>query len=211
MRNILNISFFNPSKARREAAGFGEKIPNARSAKIMRDERGVAATEFALALPFIMALMLGGFELTRYVIVHQKLEKVAFTISDVVSQSDIVTNAQLGQTVLAASTIMEPDEFSPNGVVFISSVYKQGTSAPTVRWQYKGGGTLAKTSKVGTVGGTATLPAGLTLNDKDNIIISEVYYKYSPLLVGGLFTHDIELYKTTIFKPRLGSLTTPPV
>jgi len=211
MRIFFNIAWFQPSKARREAAGFGVKNPFARSANIVRCDKGVAATEFALALPFILGLMLGAFELSRYVIVHQKLEKVAYTISDVVSQSDTVTLAQLGQTVLAAATIMQPDEFQPNGVVFISSVYKSGTNAPTVRWQYRGGGALSRTSRIGVLNGVATLPNGLTLNDKDNIIISEVYYNYGPLLTGGLFLNEFDIYKTTIFKPRLGALTTPPV
>lgn len=178
---------------------------------LLRCQYGVAATEFAIALPFVLALMLGAFELSRYVIIHQKLEKVAYTVSDVVSQSDAITIAELNQAVRAAATIMEPTGFSPNGIVFISSVYKNGVSAaPTVRWQYSGGGTLVRTSRVGTLNGTATLPNGLTLNDKDNVIVSEVYYRYTPLLTGGLFVSPFDIYKVAIFKPRLGALTTPP-
>ncbi len=173
--------------------------------------RGIAATEFAVALPFLLLLMLGGMELSRYVIMHQKLEKVAYTVADVVSQSDSVTVAQLDQAVLAAATIMEPYDFSPSGVVFISSVYKSGANAPTVRWQYSGGGVLSRTSQIGVVGANAVLPNGLTLNDKDNVIIAEVFFSYEPFLAGGIFADDVDLYKVTIFKPRLGALTTPPV
>lgn len=179
--------------------------------RLYRCQSGVAATEFAIALPFIMGLMLGGFELSRYVILHQKLEKVAYTISDVVSQSDSITTAQLNQAVLAATTIMQPTVFAPDGIVFISSVYKNGTAAPTVRWQYSGGGTLSRSSQIGVTGGTATLPNGLALNDKDNVIISEIYYRYSPFLGGGIFVSPFDIYKIAIFKPRLGALTTPPV
>lgn len=173
-------------------------------------QRGVAATEFAIALPFLMVTMMGAIEVSRYVIIHQKLEKVAYTISDVVSQSDTVTSAQLSQAVQAAATIMQPYEFSPNGVVFISSVYKNGADAPTVRWQYSGGGTLTRTSEIGVVGAVASMPNGLTLNASDNVIISEVFFRYEPFLTGGIFANDQELYKVTIFKPRLGALTTPP-
>ena len=119
--------------------------------------------------------------------------------------------AQLEQAVTAAATIMEPYEFSPMGIVYISSVYKQGVNAPTVRWQYSGGGTLTRTSQIGSVGNNATLPNNLTLNDKDNIIIAEVFFSYAPFMTDGIFAENVDLYQVTIFKPRLGALTTPPV
>lgn len=175
-------------------------------------QRGIAATEFALSLPLLMVLMLGSIELTRYVIIHQKLEKVAYTIADVVSQSDTVTIAQLNQAVLAAATIMDPYEFENSGVVYITSVYQSSSvTPPTVRWQYHGGGTLTHISNIGDVNSVATLPNGLTLNVGDNVIISEVFFSYEPFLNGGVFEDNEELYKVTVFKPRLGALTTPPV
>ena len=36
---------------------------------------GVAYLEFAVALPFLLALFLGSVELTRYIIIVQKVEK----------------------------------------------------------------------------------------------------------------------------------------
>jgi Flp pilus assembly protein TadG len=177
---------------------------------IYRCERGVAATEFALALPFIIALMLGGFELSRYVIIHQKLEKVAYTIADVVSQSDSVTTAQLDQAVMAAGTIMEPTDFEANGTVMVSSVSKTGSNAPVVRWQYAGGGIGIGVSRVGAVNAPASLPNGLTLNDGDNVIIAEVFFSYEPFFFGGLFSANQALYKVTLFKPRLGALVSAP-
>jgi Flp pilus assembly protein TadG len=171
---------------------------------------GIVATEFALMAPVLLLLFLGGFEVTRFILLQQKTEKVAYTIGDVVTQNTTITNAQLAQIVTAASQIMQPYTFGANGVVIVSSVYQTGTvNPPTVRWRYTGGGTLARTSTVGNVNGNATLPAGLTLNDKDNVIIAEVYYRYSPMFSGGVVgTQDI--YKSTVFKPRLGALTTPP-
>jgi len=173
-------------------------------------QRGVAATEFAVALPFLLMMMLGSIEISRYVIIHQKLEKVAYTIADVVSQSDTITIAQLNQAVLSAATIMQPYAFSPNGVVYITSVYKNGANAPIIRWQYSGGGTLSRGSQIGVNGAVAAMPNGLVLNASDNVIISEVFFSYEPFLTGGVFADNEELYKVTIFKPRLGALTTPP-
>jgi Flp pilus assembly protein TadG len=181
-----------------------------RSRRIWGDQRGIAFTEFALVLPFLLLLMMGGYELSRLIIVNQRLEKVAYTVTDVVAQQTSVTNAQLGNIMTAAAEIMQPYPFSANGDIILSSVYQNGTgTSPTVKWQYKGGGTLASVSKIGQLAGIAALPSGLTLNNTDNVIIAEVFYNYTPLLIAGPIL-STSLYKVVVFKPRLGALTTPP-
>ena len=177
---------------------------------IFKCQRGVSAIEFALALPLLVVTLLGGFEVSRYVILHQKLEKIAYTIADVVSQSDIVTIAQLDQAVLAAGEIMNPYNFSESGVVIVSSVQQAEDSAAIVRWQFRGGGDWERTSAVGLEGEEAVLPGSLAINDGDNVIIAEVFFRYAPLFSGGVFADFEDIYKVTIFKPRLGALTTPP-
>lgn len=176
----------------------------------LRAENGVAAIEFALTAPILMLLLLGGVELSRFILLHQKVEKVAYTVSDVVAQSTSVTRSQLDQIYTAAEQIMLPYSFGADGVVIVNSVYKSSSNAtPTIRWVYQGGGTLARTSQIGVANGNATLPPGLTLNDKDNIIIAEVYYTYRPLLTGSMIPVT-DIYKMAIFKPRLGALITAP-
>lgn len=178
--------------------------------QLIKDTRGVAAIEFALFLPLLVVLFLGGFELSRYILINQKTEKSAYAVADIVAQQTSVTKAQLDQIILAASEIMRPYDIGNNGRIILTSVYKNGTAnEPTVQWQYVGGGTLTKDSKVGKVGQTAVLPGNLTLNDKDNVIVAEFYYEVKPL-----FAHSglgpSSLYKFALFKPRLGLLTTPP-
>lgn len=184
----------------------GKKISQMR---IVRDERGIAAVEFALMLPFLILLMLGGFELSRYLLINQKVEKSVYAVADIVSQQTSVTNAQLNQIILAASEIMRPHDIGPNGRIILSSVYKNGTNAPTVQWQFTGGGSLDVASKIGAPGNSATLPGSLTLNDKDNVIVAEFYYELSPILSNTTILPS-SLYKFALFKPRLGLLTTPP-
>ena len=55
----------------------------------------------------------------------------------------------------------------------------------------------------------ATLPTGFTLNEKDNIIVAEVFYEYEPIAPGLLFD-KAAIYRRAIFKPRLGLLTADP-
>lgn len=176
----------------------------------LRDDRGVAAVEFALTLPILVTLLLGVYEVSRYIIMNQKVDRVAYTVSDVVSQQTSVSKSQLNNILYAATEIMKPYTFGSNGVVIISSVTQTTDTGPaTVRWQYKGGGTLNRSSKIGQVSGTATLPTGFTLNKSDNVIVAEVFYNYVPSFTEKYFGTR-ENYKFAIFKPRFGALTTAP-
>lgn len=177
--------------------------------QLWSDDNGAAVIELALTLPLLLLLFFGGFELTRFILITHKLEKAAYTVSDVVAQQTSVTTAQLGQIMSAATEIMEPYAIGNKGTIVLSSVYQSGSNPPTVQWQYAGGGSLAQSSNIGVIGGNASLPGGLTLNDKDNIIITEVFYTFEPLFPGWEIGPS-NLYKYAIFKPRLGALTTAP-
>lgn len=174
------------------------------------DNRGLAAMEFALCAPLLFMLFMGSYEISRYILVMLKVEKTAYTVADVVAQSSTVSLTQMNQYVSASTQIMLPYPFDSQGRVIVSSVYQTGPTPPSiVRWQYSGGGSLARTSQVGLVNGAATLPAGMILVDRENIIIAEVYYRYEPYFTLGVLDAQ-DIYRTAIFKPRLGALTTPP-
>ncbi len=179
--------------------------------KIASDNCGVAAIEFALVLPLLLLLFLGGFEVSRFLLIHQKADRVAYTITDVVTQSTSITRNQLEQILHAATQIMQPFEFADSGIVIISSIYQDNNSpTPIIRWQYSGGGKLSRNSKIGRNNGSASLPNNLTLNNNENVIISEVFFTYTPIFPLEILP-AVEIYKAITFKPRLGVLTTPPV
>jgi Flp pilus assembly protein TadG len=175
--------------------------------RLTHDQQGVAYLEFAISLPFLMALFLGSVEVTRYIIIAQKVEKSSVTISDVVAQSETITDTQLDQLIAAVGEVMQPYSFGDNGYVIITSVTRaQGAANPVVNWQYHSGG-WTHPSLVGSPSTVASLPNGLTLNERDTVIIAEVYYDFQPLLVNSVITGQ-QLYKVAIFKPRLGDLQT---
>lgn len=173
--------------------------------RLARAQEGVAYLEFAITIPFLLALFMGGVEVTRYIIIAQKLEKAAVTVSDVVAQSEEITTTELDTIILAAGQVMLPYSFEGDGYVIISSVTQNG-STPIVNWQYTGGGDWIQSSQIGGPGETATLPNDLTLIDNDTVIISEVFYNFTPLLENSVVDSS-QLYKVGVFKPRLGDLT----
>jgi hypothetical protein len=172
--------------------------------------RGVAATEFALTLPIWIILMLGAADGTYCMLVNEKADRIAYSVTDIVSQYQTITLANLSDITQASAQLMQPFPFGVNGVVIVSSVYKPAGQTPTICWQYSGGGSLVKSSRIGTTGGTPILPNGLTLNDNDNVIISEVYYNFSPMFVNAGLLSSSLIYRTAIYKPRLSPLINTP-
>lgn len=176
-----------------------------------RDARGVAVVEFALALPVLMTLFYGTIEVTRYILIVQKVEKLAHSVADVTAQSQTVTIASLNQVMSAASDIMSPFTLSTNGKVIVSSLYRAPAAAnATVNWRYEGGGTLTATSQIGAVGSIPVVPGGFTFEERDNIIAAEVSYQFSPL-ISAQFFGTTTIYRSAFYKPRLGTLLTAPV
>jgi Flp pilus assembly pilin Flp len=180
---------------------------------LRRDNRGVAAIEFALMLPMLIALLIGCLEVTFKIWSTQKAEKLAVTLSDVIAQSTAVTNSDLQSLIGATDKIMDPFPFGANeGKIIISSLYvPQGEEEATVNWQcsFPGSGGLSASSEFGAKGAVADLPTGFTLVEKDNVIVTEIFYKYKPIAPGLLFDESI-VYRRALFKPRLALLVTDP-
>ena len=174
------------------------------------NRRGIAAVEFALTLPIWMTLLLGTVDGSFCLLVNEKTDRIAYTVTDIVTQYQTIPLANLADITQAAAQEMNPFVFGNNGLVIVTSVYKPAGQNPKISWQYSGGGTLVQVSRIGTTGGTATLPNGLVLNDNDNVIISEVYYNFKPLFINsGLFNSNV-IYRVAVYKPRLSPLINTP-
>ncbi len=174
---------------------------------LVNDERGVAAIELAVVLPMLMTLFLGVVEISNFVLVNQRTEKMAHTIADVVSQGEAITTAELDNILSATSEIMKPFPFASLGHVIITSVHRNVNDTPKVAWQYEGGGTLKNTrSNFGGTGFASPLPEGFTLNERETVIIAEVFYNHENLITNIFNGSDPQLYKYAFYKPRLGAL-----
>ncbi len=180
------------------------------------DRRGIAIVEFAALLPVLVVAFFGCFEAARYILASLKIDRVASETADLVSQLDAVSVAELTDLFHAGEDIMTPFDGTQNGHlddgrIIVSDVYCQPnanpswkcpTNAPaTVSWQRNDGGTLAETSQIGSQGGNATMPAGLTLTQGEDVIVVEAFYRYTPTLAGWLFG-TTTFYKVAYYRPR---------
>jgi TadE-like protein len=175
--------------------------------RFILNQFGVAASEFALLLPILIALLTGCFEVSRFILLRQKLDRASSSVSDLVSQSTGgVTPGALADIFTAADDQTQPFDLRNNGRVIVSSVFRSTTADPPfVEWQCWGGGSYVAASKVGTSkGGDATMPS-IDMGAGWNVIVAEVYYDYEPFLFRGIFEPQV-FYHRSITRPRGGAI-----
>ncbi|HLF23428.1 MAG TPA: TadE/TadG family type IV pilus assembly protein, partial [Burkholderiales bacterium] len=76
--------------------------------RLARDVRAVSAVEFALILPIMITLFLGGTELSQAIAVKRKAVLVNRTIADLVSQDSTITTAEMTSIFNASTAVVAP-------------------------------------------------------------------------------------------------------
>ena len=180
--------------------------------RFARDNSAVAAVEMALIFPVFMLFLMGCFEVTRLVIINQKMARASASMADLVAQADDpLTQAQLNDLYSAAQNLMAPYDRQDNGRVIVSSLINPANAAqPTITWQRFSSGTFSAVSHFGVQGAqAANLPVGLVVRPEDNVIVAEVFYFYSPIFANILYTGTV--FHTEAFnRVRNNNLLTPP-
>lgn len=177
-------------------------------------QSGVALIEFAVALPFLLIILLGTLELANFTLQNQKIDKVANSMADFVTQGATVGATDLNNFGLAVQQIMRPYNF--NGTVVFSSAANlnnnQGSCRrrrPCITWQYRVLG--SDSSRIGSTGGAPALPGSYNISRGQNVIVAEAFLHYAPVLsVSGNIIPAFApstIYKIAVLKPRQGTLT----
>jgi len=171
--------------------------------KFLGDRNGSLAVEMALAVPVLVALLLTGIEVSRLVLLNQKIERASATMADLVSQSEILAEGDLDNLFVATGYVVDPFDLSSNGRMIVSSIGRSGAST-SVNWQ-RGFGAGSGTSVFGAEDGAAVFPEGFELRDGDSVIVAEAFYDYSPVFTNTVITNST-LSRYSILRPRFGSL-----
>jgi Flp pilus assembly protein TadG len=157
-----------------------------RNARFASDRQGVAAVEFALILPVLIAFYLGLTELQPAISVKRKLALVTRTVADLTTRSADLTKDELKNIFGAASAVMRPwdDTGLTQMVVTSVAVTKVGSAyVGTVDWSC---GWNLKTAPTGDDlkrrSLTYTVPAGFQNDSTKSFVVSETLYPYKPTL-----------------------------
>ena len=186
------MSFY--SKTRRSALRLTVRVRS-----FCDNARGVAALEFAMLVPILVAAFLGCFEFSQAITVNRRVTNVASEAGDLVAQTASLVTSDMNDIMNITTTILKP--YDPTKIkVAITSVTANATSgAVTVDWSvpFQGGPTY--TAGQPYPGG---IPAGLITNGQ-SLIIAETSYLFKPAY-GQYLTGGITLGDKFYLSPRKG-------
>jgi Flp pilus assembly protein TadG len=169
--------------------------------RFARDPNGVSAVEFAMVLPFMVALYLGTIEIGNGLAAKFKATLAVRTVTDLASQFVSIDTSTMSVIINAASTVMTPFPTS-NMAITLSEITTNGSGQGTVTWSCSLGGTAR------TWNASYTLPTNLQTANI-TVLLGEVSYPYTPNL-GNVITGTINLQQSIYFYPRLSSSITGP-
>ena len=167
--------------------------------RLVRDQRGISAVEFAMLLPLMITLYLGSVEISQGISINRKVTLTARTVTDLVAQVSSINNASMTNVLNASASVMTPFPVAPLKVtISLVSIDAQGNA--TIAWS-DAYNTTARALNSG-----VTLPAALLIPNT-SLVWGEVQYNYVPAM-GYVVTSNLTLKDQLYMRPRLSATIT---
>jgi Flp pilus assembly protein TadG len=175
---------------------------------MLSDSSGIAATEFAVIVPLMLAMFFGTVEFSSGVAVNRKVTMVARTLSDLTSQSlNTTSDTELQNIFAASSAILSPYSVTPVQPT-ISEIYIDASKVAKIQWSKSatlslvaGAPTAVLKNSSHNKGDVVTIPLGLQVADT-YLIWSEIDYKYVPTVGYMMNKLGVNLHDATYTRPR---------
>jgi Flp pilus assembly protein TadG len=178
------------------------------AAKLSKDCRGVAATEFVMIVPLMLVMFFGVVEISSGVAVDRKVTLVARTLSDLTSQSTSVADTDLQNFFAASASVLTPYTVVPVQPT-LSLIYVNSSNVAKVQWStsatvamVSGAPKATLTTSSRKQADTVSIPPTLQVPNT-YLIWSEVNYTYLPT-IGYVMskTNGVALNDMTYTRPR---------
>lgn len=189
------------------------------AARWLGAREGVVALELALMSAFIIVpLLIGTYEVSRYIMAANKVDRVAQTLAQLVARNqnldEATVNAGSSNFLSAGAYVASPFNIRRDGDMTVSLLANRTGNRAVILWQFA---TTAGQSRLGAKCATVTLPTAAQpiVNDAGEfVVIAEAEIRYQPLIFGSLFNDPANnglttLYARSYYQPRFASL--PPV
>jgi Flp pilus assembly protein TadG len=166
--------------------------------RFVKDDSGVSAMEFALLLPFMLTLYLGGMQLSQGIDIDRKVTLAARTVADLTSQVASIDKAGVTTVLNAATQVLSPyadsNADASKLVVRVSLIKVDAQSKVTIEWsEAKNGPELTE----------VTVPDALKVANT-YLVLGEASYAYTPP-VGYVLTGTMSLSDKIYMRPRLSA------
>lgn len=201
-----------------------------RAGGLIRDQRGIAAVEFALIVPLLLSLYFVTMEVSQAIETNKKVSRMSSMVADLVTQQQAISQCEVNAVMTIGDSILQPYSRSDSTIkVTAIQITAQQGQPPTavVEWSRKlTGGTPGIGDKKGSV---ATVPQDLM--SPGFLIRVESDLPYEPVItwtaeqqtatglgaMGKIFENGIlDMQETYYLRPRMSATipcvdcTTPP-
>jgi len=164
-----------------------------------RDNRAVAAVEFAMILPVMLVMFFGTVEFSLGVAANRKVTQAANTLSNLAAQSKTVGPDDMTQFFAAANEVMTPYNAPPIAQRISELHIDPTTMQAVVQWSKSSPG--SSLTPRGT-GDTLSVPTALAVPDT-YLIFSEVSFPYNvPASIGYVVHSTMNLKDVSYARPR---------
>lgn len=164
-----------------------------------KNEKGVAALEFAIILPLMMSMWLGTFEITQSIAASRRVTLVSRTIADLTSRADKVNATDISTIFGASKAVFSPLD-STQLKMILTSVKRTGGQDRVVWSKVPSGQSTPGPYAAGT---TFTLPNNILAAENESVIVAEVTYPYQPISQWITMPVAIDLGQKTYMIPRV--------
>lgn len=196
----------------RDAACRARRSAHNRRRTLVRDNSGLALTEFAFAAPFLLVVGMLGIETVNFIIVHQKASQIAMLTADSASRKlERMDELDIEEIFYGAHVSGDSINLAENGRVVLTMLTDNGrvggTNGNWVRWQRCYGGLGEEENLQSDYGeegdgeNNSSLAAGIgPSHNKVKAFVGgpvnfvEVFVDYEPLIGNGITDR---LYKDT--------------
>lgn len=162
--------------------------------RLIGDRRGIAAVEFALLLPLMLTLYIGGNEISVAFSTYRLVDLTANTVTNLVTQYSTISASETMPDILNASVqVMYPNP-SANVQVVVSLISIDSKGKATVTWSQTLHGTARPTGQV------VTVPSQLDIANT-SLVLGETTYAYNAV-IDFLNLGTFNLYSSIYMVPR---------
>lgn len=162
--------------------------------RFARNCSGVAAVEFALLLPVMLLLYVGGIEISDGYAIKRKVTNATSALGDLVTRAEEISVSEMDDILDAAEAVIAPYS-AGNMKIKVSGVSIDEDSVATVCWS------AARHETPGSPDATIAVPDGVG-NPESFLAVAEVSYTYTPM-IGYVITGSLDISDRFYLKPRV--------
>ena len=170
-----------------------------KSTAFLRDGEGTVAIEFSFILPIMVAIWLGGVELTHALSVDRKVVTLAAAVGDITARSKKITETQVTSLFGLTEAAMFPENVDDTTII-VTAVDIDADGNAQVGWSRSYGTTAYVT---GLPMDVDKVPA-VYRSPNTQIIMAEIHHPHKPK-IGYRLKETIDFDEKMFFTPRLST------